>query len=288
MSRATRLIAGQVRYQLRLLARSPIAAFATLVIPLMVLLAVGLLYNGTRLPSLGNVTYIQFFTPAMVAFATVTACYTGVITATVVAREQGILKRLRSTPLPGWAYFAGRILGAALITATSAIAVLAVGAGVYGFHMNWLMLPALLLTLILAVVCFTTLALAVSVLVPTAEAALPIAWGTLLPLCFVSDVFEPIASAPEWLRATASSFPVKALADQLERLFNPTIHGPSLDVRHLELMLVWAIGATLFALVAFRWDPTPVTGGHRAVRAVASAAAERFREIVSPRRTSPR
>jgi hypothetical protein len=44
------------------------AAFATLVIPLMVLLAVNLLYSGTRLSSRGGVSFAQFFTPAMVAF----------------------------------------------------------------------------------------------------------------------------------------------------------------------------------------------------------------------------
>jgi ABC-2 type transport system permease protein len=279
---ALRLIAGQVRYQLRLLARSPIAAFATLVIPLMVLLAVGLLYNGSSVGSRGNIPYIQFFTPAMVAFATVTACYTGVITSTILARELGILKRLRSTPLPPWAYMGGRLVAAAFVTVASTVAVIAVGAGVYGFHFMWSALPAVALTLALAIVCFCALALAVTVLIPTAEAALPIAWGTLLPLCFVSDVFQPIAGAPEWLRATAGSFPVKALADQLERLFNPTAHGPMLDARHLELMLVWTIGATLFALVAFRWDPTPVTPGRRASRALTSATIDRIREALTP------
>jgi hypothetical protein len=49
-----RLLGKQVGYQLKLLVRSPMAAFATLVIPLMVLLAVNLLYRGTRLGSRGG------------------------------------------------------------------------------------------------------------------------------------------------------------------------------------------------------------------------------------------
>ena len=44
---ALRLLGAQVVYQLRLLVRSPLASFATLVIPLMVLLAVNLLFSGT-------------------------------------------------------------------------------------------------------------------------------------------------------------------------------------------------------------------------------------------------
>ena len=109
------LVVRQVGHQLKLLARSPMAAFATLVIPLMVLLAVNLLYSGTRLGSRGGISYAQFFTPAMVAFAVVTACYMSVIPSTTLARDQGILKRIRSTLLPSWVYMTGRIVSSGLV-----------------------------------------------------------------------------------------------------------------------------------------------------------------------------
>jgi ABC-2 type transport system permease protein len=109
---ALRLLAAQIGYQLRLLVRSPLASFATLVIPLMVLLAVNLLYRGTPLASRGGIAYAQFFTPAMVAFAVVNACYMAVISSITLARDEGILKRVRSTPLPPWVYMAGRIASA--------------------------------------------------------------------------------------------------------------------------------------------------------------------------------
>src|ERR1035441_5627139 len=85
---ALRLLCAQTGYQLKLLVRSPIASFATLVIPLMVLLAVNLLFEGTRLTSRGGIRYAQFFTPAMVAFAVVNACYMSVISSTTLARDE--------------------------------------------------------------------------------------------------------------------------------------------------------------------------------------------------------
>jgi hypothetical protein len=124
---ALRLLAAQLGYQLRLLLRSPIASFATLVIPLMVLLAVNLLYRGTRLSSRGGIGYAQFFTPAMVAFAVVNACYMAVISSKTLARDEGILKRIRSTPLPPWIYMAGRIVSAAIVAILATIVVIAVG-----------------------------------------------------------------------------------------------------------------------------------------------------------------
>jgi hypothetical protein len=53
------LLRRQVGYQLKLLVRFPMAAFATIVIPLMVLLAVNLLYSGTYLSSRGGIAYAQ-------------------------------------------------------------------------------------------------------------------------------------------------------------------------------------------------------------------------------------
>lgn len=283
---ALRVLAGQVGYQLRLLARSPVAAFATLVIPVMVLIAVSFLYSGVRLQSQGNILYAQFFTPAMAAFATIAACYAGVIASTVLAREQGILKRLRTTPLPGWAYLAGRIITAGLIALLGSVVIAAVGAGLYGFHVMWTSVPAALLTIAVAIFCFCSLALAVTALVPSAEAALPVAWGTLLPLCFISDVFEPIARAPHWLRALASATPVRPFADNLEALFNPVTGGSALHAGHLELMVAWGAGAALFALVAFRWEPAPGHAHHlgrREARPEPMATVDRLRELFEAR-----
>jgi ABC-2 type transport system permease protein len=251
-----RIFAGQMRYQLRLLLRTPMAAFATIVIPLMVLLAVGLLYRGSHIGSRGDIAYIQFFDPAMIAFATVTACYMSVVSTTVVSREQGILKRLRSTPLPPWLYLAAKVATVALVAFVSSVTVIAVGAGVYGFHLNWGAVPAALLVWVIAVVSFSALGLAVTTLVPRAEAALPVAWGSMLPLCFVSDVFQPIDGAPEWLRAVASSLPLRPFADELESLLGPRGAPVALNSRHLEVLALWGVVAIVFALASFRWQPS--------------------------------
>ena len=273
---ALRLLAAQVVYQLRVLVRSPIGSFATLVIPLMVLLAVNLLYRGTHLASRGGIAYAQFFTPAMVAFAVVNACYMSVISATSLARDEGILKRLRGTPLPPWIYMSGRLASAGLVALISAVVVIAVGAGVYGFEVIWSAVPAALLVLAAAMFCFCALGLAVTVLVPRADSALPVAWGTILPLCFISDVFMPIDNAPHWLRQTASFFPPRPFADELESLFNPT-RGTALHWQHLEVLLIWGVVASAFALLTFRWEPGSPGARRRASQSRAAFALSRVR-----------
>jgi ABC-2 type transport system permease protein len=277
------LLGRQVDYQLKLLVRSPMAAFATIVIPLMVLLAVNLLYSGTYLSSRGGIAYAQFFTPAMVAFAVVNACYMSVISSTTLARDQGILKRIRSTPLPPWVYMAGRIISSGLVATVGAVVVIAVGAGVYHFEVIWSGVPAAVLTLAVAMFCFCSLGLAVTVLVPSAESAVPIAWGTMLLLCFVSDVFQPIDNAPHWLRAIASAFPLRPFADDLESAFNPVTGSGTIHPAHLEVMVVWGVAAAAFALLAFRWEPGGAHREGRGARGSATFASEGVRGLLEAR-----
>ena len=106
------LVPGQIRYQLLLLDRSPLGTFISLVIPLMLLVALDLVTPEMTLQSLGGVRVVQFLTPAMASFAVLNAGFVDVLVGTTVAREQGVLTRLESTPLPTWAYFAGRLVAA--------------------------------------------------------------------------------------------------------------------------------------------------------------------------------
>ena len=118
----------------------------------------------------------------------------------------------------------------------------------------------------MAIFCFCALGLAVSVLVPAADSALPIAWGTILPLRSISDVFQPIDTAPAWLRSIASFFPLRPFADDLERMFNPVASSTGPGWRHLGVLAAWGVVAAAFALVAFRWEPGGKSRGESASR----------------------
>jgi hypothetical protein len=57
----------------------------------------------------------------------------------------------------------------------------------------------------LGIVTFFLLGVAVTTLVPKPDTALPVAYGTMLPLAFISDVFFSSAHAPRWLHDLASA-----------------------------------------------------------------------------------
>ena len=168
------LAARQVRYQIQVTLRSPAGPFFTFVIPLMVLVALNLVYGHHSIPTRPGIGFPRFYTPAMAAFAITNACYVNLLTGVTLSREQGMLKRIRGTPLPPWIYLFGRAASAALLGLLSATAVLVVGTSMYPVAFPWHALPALALATGLGVICFCTLGLAASALVGTADAALPV------------------------------------------------------------------------------------------------------------------
>ena len=253
---APRLAVGQVRYQLLLLVRNPLGFFLALVVPLLLVVCLNLL-TPSSVGTVNGVPYAQFLTPAIGTFCLLNACYVNTITGLVLAREQGILKRLRGTPLPMWTYLAGRF-GSAAVTAAAALGVL-VAVGVTFFdvsidsHTVWYLLGVAGL----GVCCFFLLGVAVSTLVPSADTALPVAYGTMLPLAFISDVFFSSAHAPQWLHDLGSALPVAPVARAMEDAFSMgTDHWPMPGTAILVL-LGWALAAVSAAALLFRWSPGP-------------------------------
>lgn len=258
------LAAGQVRYQVLLLLRSPMGTFTALVIPLMLLIVLNLATPQITVRELEGTRYADFLTPAMAVFALLNACYVNTITSVVIAREDGILKRLHGTPLPLWAYVLGRMAAAAVTAIASVVVVLGIGTLFLRVHLDFGRAVALAGVAGLGIASFTTLGMAVSTLVPRPDTALPVAYGTLLPVAFVSDLFFPATTAPHWLADLAAAFPLAPIAKSAEDIFGPGAAGWPMTTTQLAVTLAWIVGGALLTASAFRWEPgsLPLRGWH--------------------------
>ncbi len=260
------LALGQVRYQLVLLLRSPLGFFLSIVFPLLLLICLNVIIPGGPVNGL---PYAQFLTPAMCAFCLLNACYVTAITSLVLAREEGILKRLRGTPLPAWAYLLGRS-GSAFVTSVIASGIIiATGVVFFSVSMVWHAFGYFAAATCLGIACFFLLGAAVTTVVPKTETALPIAFGTMLPLAFISDVFFFSSHPPTWLHDLASAFPVAPVARAMEDSFNPATQSWPMPVTGLLVVLGWSAAAIVIIALAFRWEPGPARAarwlgrGHR-------------------------
>jgi ABC-2 type transport system permease protein len=238
--------------RLRVVARTPRAAFFTFFFPLMFMLIFNSLNNSRVKVSGGSVHYAQFFTPGIGVFALITACYTTLIFGLATARDKGIVKRARGLPLAGWVYPASWVLAGSLSALVSVVFMFVVAVPVYGVHIYARLLPAAAVFLVLGAITLSSLGLVVSSFVKRAESAPAVANFTLLPLSFISGIWYPLQGAPGWLLAIAHAFPLSHLAQGFENCFNPHTSGSGFDASHLWPLAAWGAVAMFVAIRRMR------------------------------------
>ncbi|MEZ5174870.1 MAG: ABC transporter permease [Acidimicrobiia bacterium] len=263
------LLRGQTAYQNKIFFRDPTSAFFTLFFPLMIFVMFALIFGNDEIEYLG-VTTAQYYAPAMAVFAAVSATYTNLAVTTAYQRDEGILKRIKGTPLPPVVYMGGKIVSAVMIAVISVLIMMAIGVVFYGVEVYARTLPSAVLTFLVGVGCFAALGLMVAALVSTGASATAVANATLLPLAFLSGVFIPPAEdAPAWLDLVANIFPLKHFVEPFTAAFNPQSTGTGFDWLSLGYMALWGIAAIIVAVRFFKWEASPgrSRGRRRAGRA---------------------
>jgi len=268
------LLWGQVRHQNRLFWRTPIAAFFTIVFPLMFLVVFNLLFPDDGVTGMSTA---QFYAPALAVFGAVSATYTNLAIGTSIARDEGVLKRVRGTPLPPWIYIAGRIGSASYVAVLSAGLMLAIGVVAYDLEVYAVAVPAAVVTFLAGIACWAALGMLLAAVAPSGDSAPALANATLLPLAFISDVFIPPSdAAPAWIGTVAGVFPLKPFAAAFGDAFDPAevaAHGAwtgQFQWGAIALMTVWCVVAVVLALRRFRWEPRPGGRSRRRRRSVAA------------------
>jgi ABC-2 type transport system permease protein len=255
----TRLIVGQIRYQLLVFWRTPVAMFFTLALPLMILLLFNALFGDDTVSIEGGEWPIrQFYTGGLAAFTAVSATYTNLANTVPIRREEGILKRWRSTPLPTPIYIGGFVGSALVIAFLGALIMIVIGIVFYDLQVEAAKLPGALLMFIVGVCTFAALGMAVAALVPTASSAAAVANATILPLSFISNVFIATGDdAPEWMTTVGNLFPLRPFVVGIQDSFNPFVPAPAIDWLDVAFVALWGVVGLLVAVRCFRWEPNP-------------------------------
>jgi ABC-2 type transport system permease protein len=249
VNRTIRLAAGQALLEQRSFWRSAEYALFTFVFPVMILLLIGAANMGSQLPGT-HIRNTTVFVPGILAFGVIVAAYVNLGSKVAVLRHDGVLKRIRTTPLPAGAYIGGLLVSTVatviLITAVTGLG----GWLAFGAAPRMGELLALVGGLVLGTMCFAALGLAISSVITSAESAGPVAYASFLPIAIISGVFDPTFSGlPDWLSRLVAAFPVKALAEVLQNTY-AVRPFPAWDLANLAL---WTAGGATFAVWRFRW-----------------------------------
>ena len=248
------LLRHQVGLEQRAFWRNPETAFFTFALPVGLLLIFGFTSANDEIPGRPGLKALTFLVPGILAFGIIIAAY-GTLAATIaMLRADGVLKRVRATPLAPGMYLAGQLTSVLVTSLVVAVSTMALGRVAFGITPRSGGLPALIGSLALGIVCFVALGIAVSALIPRADAAGAITNGTYLPLALVSGTFSSGLTLPTWLDRVVSAFPIKALTDSLRAGYDPASHGPSTG--SLLVLTVWAMIGIVLARRYFRWEPS--------------------------------
>lgn len=252
------LLRSWVVARLKSTLRTPRAAFFTIVFPVLLLVLL-CSTNGDSTVTVpgGTLSFAQYFTASLAVYGLAVACYVLPIIGLASARDAGVLKRVRGTPLTPWVYLASWGVGVVLIGLAAATLLVVVGAVAFGVDVYPSLLPAAVVTAIVGAVSLAALGLAVSTYVRRAETAPAIANLTLFPLSFLSGVFFPTENAPQWVRTLADIFPLSHLVSAFAACFSPYTTGSGFSAGDLAVVAVWGLVALQIAAWRFRWESEP-------------------------------
>jgi ABC-2 type transport system permease protein len=248
-----RLLAHEVKGQLRLYTRSRELAFFTFALPMVFFVLLGSTYGNDRIKSEGGARGANFLQAGMIGYGLISIAFAGLAIMLVIRRENGILKRLRGTPVPAWTYVAALLSAFVAAFAVQVTGLLVLGRVLFGigFPNHF---ASLVLALILGAVAFCGLGIGLASLIHTEEGASAVVNAVYLPATFIAGAFFSAHNFPKVLQAIADVLPLTYF---LRLIRNVMLHDQTIwsQGTNLAVVAVWGIVGVVVALRAFRWEP---------------------------------
>jgi len=186
--------------------------------PALWLLIFGEVFTQVRAIPTGNLRYIDFMAPGILAQSVLfIAIFYGI--AIIWERDLGIIHKFLVSPTPRTALVLGKALSAGVRGLTQAI-IIYILALLLGVQVNWdpVALLAVVLAVVLGAALFSTFSLIIACLVKTRERFMGVGQVLTMPLFFASNAIYPVAIMPAWLRAIAHVNPLTYEVDALRTL----------------------------------------------------------------------
>ena len=239
------LLWRQFRFERRMFWRNPSAAFFNFMLPLLFLFLIASVF-GHKTSDLNTLV------PGIAGMAVMTTTFTALAFNITFLREQGILKRIRGTPMPPLAYFGGLLANAVANAVIQVTLIVVIGHVIYGLHWPRDVLELVVFSLV-GVIAFGSLGIALAHAIPNFDSAPAYVNAVFLPLIFISGTFYSTSSLPGVLDAIARALPLKHVIDGL-RAAIVTGSGLGHHLGALAALAAWGVGGVTLAVRNFRWE----------------------------------
>jgi len=235
----------------KLFMREPVGAFFTLVFPLIYLFLFGIISGNEPTPQFGGQRTIDASIPGLIA---VIICLAGLMSTTMTMstyRENGVLRRLRTTPVSPLVVLVAQVIVVFAMTALGMLLLVTAGTLVYHVHFEGNAF-SVLVGFILSSLSFFALGFILAGIMPTARIAWIVGMVLLYPMMLLSGAFFTVELLPVGVQKVSAFMPLTYVVNLLRGLWIGQPWGDHLlDVGVLAGMLVLGI---IVSAKTFRWE----------------------------------
>lgn len=153
--------------------------------------------------------YIDFFVPGIIGLTVLTTGVLGTVGTNTQYRNNGILRKLATTPLGKSEWIISKMLYQTVVIFISAALIIVVAKLVY----NVTVVPNVvtLLLLFVGTICFTGIGMIIARFVKDEDAANAAASAVTFPMLFLAGTFIPLETMPDYLQTIAKFLPLTYL-----------------------------------------------------------------------------
>ncbi len=235
----------------KLFLREPVGAFFTLVFPLMMLFLFGSIYGNEPTPMFGGHGTIDISIPAYTAMIIATTGLMAITITMATYRENGILRRLRTTPVSPLVVLAAQVIVVFAMTSLGMLLLVIAGKLVYHVRFEGNAF-SVLAGFVLSSLSFFGLGFILAGIMPTARTAQVVGMVLLYPMLFLSGAGFPRELLPETIKKISAFLPLTYVVTLLRGLWIGETWGQhTTDVVVLAVLLVAGV---LISVKTFRWE----------------------------------
>lgn len=197
----------------------------------------------------GALSYFDFVLIGLLGMALMNSSIQGLSISMARYKEDKILKRITTTPLPGWKFISAEVASRLILNFVQISLILLVG--VYGFKAHVpTNLGIVFLISLFGAVLFQLIGFVIAAITKTTDAAEGAATAIAIPMMFLAGVFFPIDQLPKWLYSLVQYLP---LAPLLRMLRGVALNYPTpYTTKDILIVASWIVVMLFIAIYRFR------------------------------------
>ena len=205
-------------FEVRKLRHDPVEVFVRLIQPILWLVIFGSVFNKYRMIDTGNLSYISYLTPGVMAQSLLfTAIFYGI--AITWDKDSGILAKLMVTPTSRGSIIVGKALSAGVRGLLQSIVIIFIAflMGVT-FAFGIINIFGIIIIIVLASTCFASLSIVFASFLRKRERFMGVIQLITMPLFFASNALYPVELMPKALQYVTLINPLYYVVDSLRAL----------------------------------------------------------------------